>query len=256
MPQVSSVCGGAFGYGRGLQGALPNGGCGSYKMPGIGTVCSIALPYSSNMRFDTADYTFEYFVFFPVGTVSQLPPSTSAVFTTVNGRAAPLGLSFSNSGTGLTIFWNGLRWDSAGPTGQTAITLDTSTLVDQWSHWAFVQQSGVGQSLYVNGNRCKLLANVFTADPSETTPATYTFNIGYRNTPMFFSNIRLVKGYALYTGTTYTVPTSPLTAIPGTAYLLNATTRGPVKDTSPNNQRVINTSAANPVRWDPKTPFS
>jgi hypothetical protein len=66
------------------------------------------------------------------------------------------------------------------------------------------------------------------------------------------SNFRVVKGTALYIGSTITVPTAPLSAISGTQLLLNTTNDANfLKDSSTNNITITNnggvvSSALNP----------
>ena len=95
----------------------------------------------------------------------------------------------------------------------------TATL-NQWNHIA-VTKSGSTQRLFLNG----VLVNSAT---STTQPNTgYTWYIGDRQASAgsgqypftgYISNFRIVKGTAVYTST-FTPPTSPLTAISGTSLL-------------------------------------
>ena len=55
----------------------------------------------------------------------------------------------------------------------------------------------------------------------------------------YASNVRIVNGTAVYSGTTYTVPTAPLTAITNTSLLLNFTNAGIYDATSKNDLETV-----------------
>ena len=89
-----------------------------------------------------------------------------------------------------------------------------------WTHYAVARTSGT-TNLYKNG------ARVLTASgsPSNSNILTTIARIGAATHGSgwlgYISDFRVVKGTAVYTGTTYTVPTAPLTAITNTKLLLN-----------------------------------
>jgi hypothetical protein len=89
----------------------------------------------------------------------------------------------------------------------------------QWFHFAASRTSGT-TSVYVNGVRTN---NVSDSSNTSTrsvliasSSGTYPFN-GYIN------DVRVIKGSGIYSGTTITVPTAPLTAVTNTKLLLNYT---------------------------------
>jgi hypothetical protein len=93
---------------------------------------------------------------------------------------------------------------------------------NEWHHFAYVR-SGNDHKLYVNG--------ILRA--SETRSGTMVDSTGQFNIGNFgegyaigapdgiYCDVRLVKGTAVYSGSTYTVPTAPLTAISNTELLVN-----------------------------------
>lgn len=98
--------------------------------------------------------------------------------------------------------------------GATTISLNT------WTHLAFSLDGTVG-SIYINGNRVGQ-----SSGWNFTSTSSNYFYVGYDATPTVdgkftgnVSNVRLVVGTALYTGSSVTVPTSSLTAITNTKYL-------------------------------------
>jgi hypothetical protein len=108
----------------------------------------------------------------------------------------------------------------------TQITGSTGARLNQWNHIAF-GRSGSTMSIWLNGVR---VANATILVES----AWGTGNIivgGFETSGRangYMSNLRVVKGTDVYgvSNTTITVPTSPVTAIANTAFLLNSTNAG------------------------------
>lgn len=115
--------------------------------------------------------------------------------------------------------------------GSTDVTATVTCPTNTWVHVA-ASYDGTNISLYQNGLR------VF--DPTAMTIVEQTVPLTIGNypidNPLFqgnISNLRIVKGAAVYSGATYTVPTAPLTAIAGTSLLTLQDNR--FKDNSTNN---------------------
>jgi hypothetical protein len=130
-----------------------------------------------------------------------------------------------------------------GGDGSSPIISSTVPTAGVWNHVAWVGTGGTSQSLYLNGTR------VGTGTTYNFTDVTPGYFIGGRNINNDFfngyiSNFRYVRGSALYSGTSYTVPTSPLYPITGTELLLK-TLYGPyfIQDYSPNNYTVLTTTS-------------
>jgi hypothetical protein len=105
--------------------------------------------------------------------------------------------------------------------------------LNAWNHCAFVRESNT-VSLYLNGSR--VLTNTFTGSVATSTSAV---SLGANSSGAdpylgYMSSTRVVVGTALYSGTTYTVPTAPLTAVSGTQLLLNFTNGGVIDATAKN----------------------
>jgi hypothetical protein len=110
-------------------------------------------------------------------------------------------------------------------TDLTAIT-EPHPVFNQWSHIAITRESNTAY-LYVNGNQISSAS--FTSDIQN--PTNLDLVIGNESPPSgagpytgFLSNFRITNGTALYTGSTYTVPTAPLESGPETVLLLKAST--------------------------------
>jgi hypothetical protein len=146
----------------------------------------------------------------------------------------------STTNTGFTTGDFGIRYtgsDFVVGDGSTGITSSTLPSAGVWNHVAWVGTSGTSQELFLNGSRVGTGAAYNFVDSM--------FYIGGRRLVSayfdgYISNVRYVRGSALYTGATYTVPTEPLYAVTGTELLLK-TMYGPyyAKDSSPNDYNVV-----------------
>ena len=112
---------------------------------------------------------------------------------------------------------NPLRWYADG------VDIQSSSLdLNSWNHVAAVRY-GTGSnnvSLYVNGVRKGQGTNTGTMGSSSNNRiGSYSGTTGEYDG--YICDLRLLVGTALYTGSTYTIPTAPLTAITNTKLLLN-----------------------------------
>jgi hypothetical protein len=136
--------------------------------------------------------------------------------------------------------------------GSTFVTGTIAISVGSWNHVAFVR-SGNGTnnwSIYVNGVRDGQMTYTGTY---QNTPFTIgaTNNLVSTQFPGYISNLRLLKGTALYSGASFTPPTAPLTAITNTALLTCQSNRIIDNSASPNTITVNGT-----VSVDPYQPFT
>jgi uncharacterized protein (DUF427 family) len=123
--------------------------------------------------------------------------------------------------------------------------LVTSADIGQWRHFAIVRTSGV-TSVYWNGSIVAGLSAI-----TDTTNYTMTYCVigtVYNNTyglKGYLSNFRVVKGTSLYSGSTITIPTSTLTAVTNTSFLIANSNR--FRDIS-SNAIGLNTSGSPSVQ--------
>jgi hypothetical protein len=113
--------------------------------------------------------------------------------------------------------------------------------VNQWTHIAS-SRSGSTLSNYINGVRVATASNSTTLGSSSA--IAYVGIRGGTDHPWqgWISQLRIVKGTALYdpTQTTITVPTTPLTAVSGTSFLLNFANAAVVDASGKNNIETLN----------------
>jgi hypothetical protein len=157
----------------------------------------ITYPGSTDWAVGTGDFTVEWF-----SRQSNLSsPQFQRIFSVGDFPTIKIGVSIES---GTFYYWanNSFRYSSSSASTQ-----------DAWIHWAVVRASGVTR-IYKNGTQ---LGSQIT-DTNNITDNTTSLTIGNTLTPADnaglvgnLTNLRWVKGLAVYTGT-FTVPTSSLTA--------------------------------------------
>ena len=123
-----------------------------------------------------------------------------------------------------------------------------------WYYWAITRSSGT-LNIYHGNSRIATQAN-----STNVTDSVSTFHIGVSNPasptgdnwPGNMTNFRFIKGAALYTGSTITIPTSPLVADSNTKLLLAAKTSSTFTDDTSLNPKVVTN---NGTTWGILTPF-
>ena len=167
-----------------------------------GSTDYITAPANAAWSFGSGDFTVECWVY------ATSTPVTSSQYGIVANQA-----SGDNATWTLQTYNGNFRWCQWS--GGYIITGSSTILPNRWYHVAVARTGGVN-SLYVNG----------VLDGSVTGVQTYTtnavLNIGFGTGsgywPGYISNVRIVKGTALYT-TTFTPSTTPLSAITNTSIL-------------------------------------
>jgi len=202
------------------------------------------------------------------GTGDQLTESSSALFSMGTGQftiefwlyrtaSAFQTLFTSNSGsTSIQMFTN---------TGNTAelwiaasqLTSNFGSLaLNSWNHVAVVRDGSSNMSAYVNGVRG------YTAVKTDNLN-NVGIRVGGRGADYlsgYISGFRWVSGAALYSGTSFTVPTSPPTATPSsgtTVLLLNFTNSGIYDATAKNVLETVGNAQVSTTqsKWSPTSMY-
>ena len=185
--------------------ARPDGEWGAL-FDGASTRPYITTPYSSDFNFGTGSFTVEAFIFPRLLTIPQ------GIYCTSQGSDnVPKFIVYLLEDT-LKAHFNGLG------SGSVFYDATVDIVPNAWTHIAFVR-NGSTWSWYING--------VQRGTGSDSTNVTFTNQatvVGYGGETYFsasnliISNLRVVKGTAVYTGN-FTAPTEPLTAITNTKLL-------------------------------------
>lgn len=177
---------------------------------GNGDYLSVAS--SSALDLTSGNFTIELWVY---------PRSYSASNRTILSKDGRFGVSYSQYS--LAFSSTGILTGTVGTGNSTgyiqAISSPTALALNAWYHVAFVK-NGTTLTLYVNG------VSVASATQTGTmTTGSQALIIGWEQgqplthyTDGYLSNLRIVKGTALYTAA-FTPSTTPLTAIPNTSLL-------------------------------------
>jgi hypothetical protein len=180
----------------------------------------------------TSDYTIEAWVY----------PTTLTGWGYQSGIDTQSSLIGNASPTSITNYW------SFGPypdgtvkfkyfNGISITVTSTATITaGQWSHIAMTKTSS-GIIVWVNGVGTTVAAIVGTPQTAGGTP----LSIGQINNTAingYVSNIRIVKGTAVYTSN-FTPPTAPLTAITNTQLLMSGTNAGIFDNAIKNNAETV-----------------
>jgi hypothetical protein len=143
------------------------------------------------------------------------------------------GFAFgANANPNTTLaFWDGTTWR----------TVASSLTTGQWYHVAVTSEGTASTGrLYLNGAQ---QGSAFTVASTINNTA-QAIAIGAQNDGSlpfngYVSNVRMLKGTAAYTGSTYTVPTAPFTNVTNTSLLYNFTNAGIYDATSKNDLETV-----------------
>ena len=191
------------------------GAGGSGYFDGSGDYC--VFDGSSSCGFGSGDFTVEMWVYSTSSTDCNLLDVRNP------GGANPWAIDINS---GVPSWYNG-----SSNNGTTAISLNT------WVHIAFCR-SGTTHRIFING----IQTHSFTDSTNIGTMSSVArigSNLGnVRYFTGHLSNLRILKGTAQYTST-FTPPTSPLTAITNTSLLLNFTNASILDSTAKNDLETV-----------------
>jgi len=186
----------------------------------------LSITGSTAFAVGTGDFTVEWFQY-------QTNNGNENYLFSYGAGTNNFAVSMASGGNRMNCYMGGSRIDNPTITNTTNV----------WNHVAVTRSSGTYNS-YFNGTRVGTLAN--TTNITDIASLFYIassdgVNPTGDNFPGNITNFRFVKGTAVYTGATLTIPTSPLTAISGTQLLLGVKTAGTfTNDSSGTNKTVVN----------------
>lgn len=223
-----------------IQSFSPFGGSSVYSTSVVGgstyfngSTDYLSIADNANLQFGTGAFTVECWIYVTVGaTINSIVDK---------GAGTPTGWLFRVNAS------NQLEFSNAG----TAYAYTTTTVVpNTWNHVVVLRDASSNIIIGLNGVLSSSLATV-TANYTQTSPllvgvgrgAAANFYAGY------ISNMRIIKGAAQYSGSTYTVPTAPVTAISGTQFLSDGTNGAIYDQTSKNNLLVAGSTQISTAQY-------
>ncbi len=236
-------------------GAVPAGSTGSLYLNNT----SLSHAFNNNLDVGTGQFTMEMWVK-PVGNKGQ-PLWGSNITGTYNiGADTGLGSSCA-ANTRLLIARQGQACPYLTPVG----SFSTETT---WRHVVWQRGASNAMAVYINGVR-----QLAVTESADFGLKTGPLKIGWSERAAFtgyITNVRLVKGAGLYSGTTITPPTEPLTrnvSAGTTTFLLGTTSSSTALRDSVSNfimtadgtSNFDSTVAATPLgglTWSSETPFA
>jgi len=204
---------------------------GSAYFDGSGDYLSIAN--QSSFTLGTNSFTLEAW-FYP----TNVP---SASYCTVIGNRSntssygEFGISLISNGY-MGIFVGDSPWNILADNGTTA-----PYRLNQWNHFALVR-SGTSVAFFLNGKRYH---SVTTSNSISDTGAAFTIGEGAVSGGQpfygYITDVRYIVGNAVYdpTQTIMTVPTSPLTEVSGTQFLIQNTNAGVYDASQSSNLKLV-----------------
>ena len=201
---------------------------------------SFSTPNQAGFNLGTGNFTIEAWVF--------------SISAGTNFGQQVIGKGNGSTGWALLVNRTGNNYGvSATNMDGTALVVYNSTLlpINQWAHIAWVRSSGTAY-LYVNGTLISSAADTTNDTNTNTLWVGSQANNGSdQNFPGYISNVRIVKGTAVYTSN-FTPPTTPLTAIANTSFLTCQSNR--FIDNSINNSAITLTGTLTIQRFSPFSP--
>jgi hypothetical protein len=195
-----------------------NGGAGYFD----GSGDFLTVPSDVDFQFGSGNFTMELNLYAASASFGNRTFLQYGLATVTGWTELSWGLSTDASGNPFFEVSNGVN------NPQFTITSSVALTPFSWNHIA-IARSGNDFTLYLNGASVGTTNSSFSLyDPG----ASSLFHIGRahnnatsRDWPGYISNLRVVKGTAVYTSA-FTPPTAPLTAIANTSLLCNFTNAG------------------------------
>lgn len=201
-----------------------------------GSADGIRTDAHSDFAFGTNNFTVECF----------------AKFSGTGGTQVIIDMRASNSGTAtqfIALLWTGTALASS-TTGNVTAGTDIKIEADRWHHLC-VQRSGDNLYFSIDGV-VSSTAPAFTNTLSTNGKASIGGNVDFGASMFtgYISNVRVVNGTAVYGTSSFTPPSSPLTAITNTKLL---TSKSYAQKDHSSNAHLITVNAD--VKTVPETPF-
>ena len=214
---------------------------GGYSLHGDGTGDYLQMPHSTDTNL-TGDFTIECWVYLNSGKEQGFVSKWTV---------GSYGWTLYTTTTNVTFL------SGNGSSPGFPIQLTSSALaLKQWHHLA-VSRTGFTISTYLNGTRTNTSTD--TNNCSTSTPVVIGSvgqNFSTDSIDGYMRDVRIVNGTGLYTGTSFAVPTEPLTAITNTKFLLGNLPYLKDQSTSNHTITVVGNASLKPFSLFDNGPYS
>ena len=203
-----------------------NGGSGYFD----GSGDALRVSDTASLRIGTGQYTIECWFWFDV-----LTSNNSGIFAKRDSSSDYWRILATSSGVNFRI---------------NSDVVSDSTVVNKkcWNHIAITRDSNNDNRIYVNGS----LINTISSSVNISNTGTVRLGEFEADTgPMtgYICDARIVIGTAVYTGSSLTPPTAPLTAITNTKLLLNMADGQAIDSTAQNNLNLFGTAKTSTAQY-------
>ena len=202
-----------------------------------GSTSYLTIPYSSaiNLATGAPNWTVEFWIY----------PTSTSLTGTLMVKDYIFGTNFPRYGGFLNS--NGtITWYASDGNANQYVTTSITVQANTWNHLAFVR-NGATETIYVNGvsGGSFTISTAMTDNGGPLYIGAYSTPGGYF--PGYMSNIRIVKGTAVYTSN-FTPANTPLTAIANTVLLTcqNGSTSNTFIDNSTSALTITNNGTPGP----------
>ena len=194
----------------------------------------LTAPANAAFDFGTGDFTIEVWVY-PISNGLNYPTFLGSVTGWSDGAS---GHRFNNTGYA-NKFWFGRNGSGGVASGDPFMASTNTFSFNVWHHYS-ITRSGNTFRMFVNGalENTQTFSGSYNAGLGGLRSGWSTWDGAGGYFTGYTSNLRMLKGTALYT-TTFTPPTAPLTAITNTSLLLNMTSAGIVDATMINDLETV-----------------
>jgi len=208
----------------------------------------LTVPASTNLNIGGgSNFTIEAWIYLTA------TPQNPAVGIVVQDDGSSSGQCFQFRIDSSTNYLDFIYFTSSSRGSAVSVKSTTAVSINSWTHVA-VTLSGTSLKLYINGilvGSGTVSGTIYSASIT-TGIGSYNYYFYPLYFPGYITNVRILKGTALYTGSSFTPPTQPLTAITNTQLLLDvASPAAYITDSSTNNFTVTNN---NSVTYNSQTP--
>lgn len=233
----------------GASSVSPNGGSLAYNGTSYATAAA-----NTAFEIGSGDFTIEAWIY-PTN-VSTAIYGPGIIAKGVAGAVGNEAYSFQILGSAAPSGAGTIGWFAAAYNGAASAVVQSPSAVslNTWTHIA-VTRSGTTHRMFINGALVATASasyTVATGGPLSIGTQWYALGVNTRSFTGNITNLRLVKGTALYSASFTPSTTTPLTAVANTSVLFNAKTSATMlTDSSTNNFTMTNSGST----WSASSPL-